>query len=77
MKIEKQIRLARQLVRPYCVTSGKGFRLKNFDHKWFARLVVAGAIGDALASLDLQYPQVTPEQLQDLAGVRKRLLQEK
>lgn len=47
------------------------------DHKWYARIVVAAAIGDTLASLNLHYPKVTPEQLRELARARKQLVQEK
>jgi len=44
------------------------------DNKWFTRLVVAAAIIETLASLDLHYPEVTPEKLKDLAEVRKTLV---
>ena len=44
------------------------------DSKWFTRLVVAAAIIETLASLDLRYPEVTPEKLKDLAEVRKTLV---
>ena len=47
------------------------------DNKWFTRVVVAGAIIDALASLDLHYPKVTQAQLAELAAARKLLLAEK
>ena len=47
------------------------------DHKWYARAVVAAGIADALASLNLQYPKVTPEQLRELARAKKLLLREK
>jgi PPK2 family polyphosphate:nucleotide phosphotransferase len=43
------------------------------DHKWFTRLVVAAAIVDALAGLDLRYPKVTPEQRRALAAARREL----
>ncbi len=43
------------------------------DNKWFTRLVVAGAIIDALASLNLEYPKVSPQQKADLAAVKKSL----
>lgn len=32
------------------------------DNKWFTRLVVCGALIDALESLDLHYPRITDEQ---------------
>ena len=44
------------------------------DNKWFTRLVVAGAVIDALASLDLHYPKVNAAKLADLAVAKKALL---
>jgi PPK2 family polyphosphate:nucleotide phosphotransferase len=46
------------------------------DKKWFARLVVAGAIYDALAKLKLRYPEVGPEKKKELAAARAALLRE-
>jgi PPK2 family polyphosphate:nucleotide phosphotransferase len=46
------------------------------DHKWFTRVVVASAVIEALASLDLSYPQVDEDKRRDLAAARKALLQE-
>jgi len=43
------------------------------DHKWFTRLVVAGAIVDALAGLDLHYPQVGSTKRKELAAARREL----
>jgi hypothetical protein len=43
------------------------------DNKWFTRLVVAAAIIDALASLDLAYPKPDKRQLEQLAVTRKAL----
>jgi PPK2 family polyphosphate:nucleotide phosphotransferase len=43
------------------------------DRKWFTRLVVAAAIIDALDSLGLEYPRVSPQQARDLARARKLL----
>ena len=37
------------------------------DNKWFTRLVVAGAVVEALDSLDLRYPRLTKEQRKALA----------
>ena len=37
------------------------------DNKWFTRIVVAGAVIDALASMDLDYPEVTAEGKRELA----------
>lgn len=46
------------------------------DHKGLTRLVVAAAVIDALASLDLRYPEVSPAQRRELAAARKALLAE-
>jgi PPK2 family polyphosphate:nucleotide phosphotransferase len=43
------------------------------DNKWFSRLVVAGAMVDALATLGLHYPVVDAVKREALAGARKRL----
>jgi PPK2 family polyphosphate:nucleotide phosphotransferase len=43
------------------------------DHKWFTRAVVAGAVIDALASLDLRYPEVDKGQRAELAAARQAL----
>ena len=47
------------------------------DNKWFTRIVVVSMIIDALASLDLEYPRVTKEQLKDFAAAKKALMAEK
>jgi PPK2 family polyphosphate:nucleotide phosphotransferase len=47
------------------------------DNKWFTRAVVAAAIIDALASLNLSYPKVGPAQQKELAAARRLLLAEK
>ena len=43
------------------------------DNKWFTRLVVASAVIDTLASLDLEYPEVGEEQLKELAEAKSLL----
>jgi PPK2 family polyphosphate:nucleotide phosphotransferase len=43
------------------------------DNKWFTRVVVAGAVIDTLANLDLEYPKVGPDKLEELAAARKKL----
>jgi len=43
------------------------------DNKWFTRLVVAAAVIDSLASLDLEYPEVGEEQLKELAEAKSLL----
>jgi PPK2 family polyphosphate:nucleotide phosphotransferase len=47
------------------------------DRKWFTRLVVAGAVIEALESLDLKYPKVDEEQRKDLEAGRARLAGDK
>ena len=44
------------------------------DHKWFTRAVVGGAVIDALASLNLHYPDVDKAKRGELAAARKALL---
>jgi PPK2 family polyphosphate:nucleotide phosphotransferase len=43
------------------------------DHKWFSRLVVAGAIVQELQALGLDFPKVTGKALKELHKVRKAL----
>ena len=43
------------------------------DAKWYTRLVVGAAIIDALASLDLRYPEVDPSRAAELAAARRAL----
>ena len=44
------------------------------DNKWFTRVVVAAAVIDALASLDLRYPKVDAAKQEELATAKKTLL---
>jgi PPK2 family polyphosphate:nucleotide phosphotransferase len=44
------------------------------DRKWFARLVIAGAILGALKGLDLHSPSVDPSHEQELNAIRETLL---
>jgi len=44
------------------------------DNKWFTRVVVGAAVIDALADLDLHYPEVSEAKLKEL-GAAKRALQ--
>ncbi len=43
------------------------------DNKWFTRLVVAAAVIDTLASLDLEYPEVDEAKLKELAEAKSLL----
>jgi hypothetical protein len=42
-------------------------------NKWFTRVVVAAAVIDALASLKLEYPKVSPEKRKDLLAAKRAL----
>ena len=46
------------------------------DHKWFTRLVVAGAIIEALEGLDLSYPTVDEHKREELRLVQAELERE-
>jgi PPK2 family polyphosphate:nucleotide phosphotransferase len=47
------------------------------DNKWFTRVIVAAAVIDALASLNLQYPKVDDAKRAELAAAKKALLASK
>ncbi|HOK77301.1 MAG TPA: polyphosphate kinase 2 family protein [Verrucomicrobiota bacterium] len=47
------------------------------DNKWFTRIVVAAAIIETLADLDLKYPQVGPAKQKELAAAKRALLTKK
>ena len=44
------------------------------DNKWFTRVVVAAAVIETLASLDLAYPKVDEGKLKELAAAKKKLV---
>jgi PPK2 family polyphosphate:nucleotide phosphotransferase len=44
------------------------------DNKWFTRVVVASAVIDALAELNLAYPKVDEKKLKELAAAKDKLL---
>ncbi len=44
------------------------------DNKWFTRLIVAAALVDLLASLDLRYPILSREEIKELADAKEVLL---
>ena len=46
------------------------------DNKWFSRVVVAGAVIDALADLNLAYPKVDKAKKKELAAARAALKSE-
>jgi PPK2 family polyphosphate:nucleotide phosphotransferase len=44
------------------------------DNKWFSRVVVAAAVIDRLADLNLSYPKVDKKKLDEIAEAREQLL---
>jgi hypothetical protein len=44
------------------------------NNKWFTRVVVAAAVIDAMADLDLAYPKVDDEKRKELAAAKRKLL---
>jgi len=44
------------------------------DNKWYTRIVVAAAIVDGLASLDLRYPKLDETKMGELTAARKALV---
>lgn len=44
------------------------------DNKWFTRVVVAAAVIDTLADLDLAYPKVDDEKRKELATAKRKLV---
>jgi PPK2 family polyphosphate:nucleotide phosphotransferase len=47
------------------------------DNKWFTRVVVAAAVIEALADLDLHYPVVSDDTRKELAAARRALVAER
>lgn len=47
------------------------------DHKWFARVVVAAVVVDALKELNLSFPKISGEKRKELETVREGLIAEK
>jgi len=47
------------------------------DNKWFTRMIVASAVIDTLASLDLAYPKVDKSKLEEIAEARTALVKSK
>jgi PPK2 family polyphosphate:nucleotide phosphotransferase len=58
-------------------TPGSPWYVVPADNKWFSRVVVAAAVIDALANLDLAYPKVDAKKLAEIAEARKTLLASK
>ena len=47
------------------------------DNKWFTRVIVASAIIDTLTSVDLSYPNVDKEEIEEIADAKQALLKSK
>jgi PPK2 family polyphosphate:nucleotide phosphotransferase len=47
------------------------------DRKWYTRLVVAGAVVEAISRLKLEYPKVAPAERSALAAARRALSKER
>jgi len=43
------------------------------DHKWFARLVIAAAVIEALERLDLAFPKIEGAALEEMGKIRRAL----
>jgi PPK2 family polyphosphate:nucleotide phosphotransferase len=46
------------------------------DNKWFTRIIVAAAVIETLDALNLRYPKVSKEKLNDLAAAKQMLMRE-
>jgi len=57
-------------------TEGSPWYVVPSNNKAFARIVVASAVINTLDSLDLEFPQVSEESLEELQTIRKELLSE-
>jgi PPK2 family polyphosphate:nucleotide phosphotransferase len=47
------------------------------DHKWFTRMVVAGAVVDALKEINVEYPTLDVQKRKELEEAKAKLLAEK
>ena len=70
-------RATTQLRERHAATRNAPWYVVPADNKWFTRVVVAAAIIDALAALDLHYPRIGKAQLQELAAAKRVLLASK
>ena len=62
MNTDKVIKKARKFAKPFRITKGEQFRMKDVD---------------TLASLDLAYPQVDKARLEEIASAKRALLESK
>ena len=61
----------------YTATKAAPWYVVPADNKWFTRVVVAAAVIDTLASLNLAYPQIGPNELKELTEAKRLLLAKK
>jgi len=73
---DRYMRAYEEMIRATSHADGRWYVVPA-DHKPFARLVVAGAMVEALGRLDLAFPKVTGAALRRLDEARKALLAEK
>jgi hypothetical protein len=83
MAMNKIVKAARKRAKPFRVTDGDGFRLKDFDpgdtldftseDKRQAMESLAAGVA-ALASLDLKYPKLSKEKSTELGAAKRALL---
>ena len=69
---DEYMRAYEQTVR-HTATSHAPWYVVPADRKWFTRLVVAAAIIDRLSSLDLSYPKLTKDELDQLQAAKQAL----
>jgi polyphosphate kinase 2 (PPK2 family) len=58
-------------------SAGSPWYVVPADNKWFSRVVVAAAVIDSLAELNLSYPHVDAKKLAEIAEAKKALLASK
>ncbi|HMP89202.1 MAG TPA: polyphosphate kinase 2 family protein [Kiritimatiellia bacterium] len=64
-----------QMIRNTSTENGRWYVVPA-DQKWYARIVVASAIVEALEKLDLTYPKVNPERQSELTRLRHQFRKE-
>jgi polyphosphate kinase 2 (PPK2 family) len=57
----------------YTATKEAPWYVVPADKKWFTRMVVASAIIDAMASLDLKYPKLSADKLREISTAKSAL----
>jgi len=57
----------------YTATKDAPWYVVPANNKWFSRIVVAAAVIETLDALDLHYPKVSKERLNELAAAKRTL----